>query len=127
MYKRQVKVTGDNPDELSEIAEQVKLKLNSISGTKNVKDDWGPKTKKFIIDIDQNRAQTAGVASQDIATSLQTVLDGFTTGAYREDDKSIPIVMRSDKSQQQTLETIETLNISSQRKIFNQPKENQAW
>ena len=117
----EVKVTGDNPDELSEIAEQVKLKLTSISGTKNVKDDWGPKTKKFIIDIDQNRAQTAGVSSQDIATSLQTVLDGFTTGEYREDDKSIPIVMRSDKSQQQTLESIETLNIFSQSSGKNVP------
>jgi multidrug efflux pump subunit AcrB len=110
----EVKVTGNSPDELSKIAEQVKLKLTAISGTKNVKDDWGPKTKKFIIDIDQNRAQSAGVSSQDIATSLQTVLDGFTTGEYREDDKSIPIVMRSDKSQQQTLESIETLNVFSQ-------------
>lgn len=110
----EVKVSGDSPDELSQIAEQIKLKLTAISGTKNIKDDWGPKTKKFIIDIDQNRAQTAGVSSQDIATSLQTVLDGFTTGEYREGDKSIPIVMRSDKSQQQTLESIETLNIFSQ-------------
>jgi multidrug efflux pump subunit AcrB len=117
----EVKVTGNNPDELSQIAEHVKLKLTAISGTKNVKDDWGPKTKKFIIDIDQNRAQTAGVSSQDIATSLQTVLDGFTTGEYREDDKSIPIVMRSDKSQQQTLESIETLNIFSQSSGKNVP------
>ena len=117
----EVKVTGNSPDELSKIAEQVKLKLSAISGTKNIKDDWGPKTKKFIIDVDQNRAQTAGVSSQDIATSLQTVLDGFTTGEYREDDKSIPIVMRSDKSQQQTLESIETLNIFSQSSGKNVP------
>jgi multidrug efflux pump subunit AcrB len=110
----EVKISGNNPDKLSEISEKIKLKLISISGTKNVKDDWGPKTKKFIIDIDQNRAQTAGVSNQDIATSLQTVLEGFTTGEYREDDKSIPIVMRSDKSQEQTLESIETLNIFSQ-------------
>ncbi|MFT6415384.1 MAG: multidrug efflux pump subunit AcrB [Dokdonia sp.] len=110
----EIKVSGDSPDKLSEIAEQIKLKLSAITGTKNIKDDWGPKTKKFIIDINQNRAQTAGVSSQDIATSLQTVLDGFTTGEYREGDKSIPIVMRSDKSQEQTLESIETLNIFSQ-------------
>ncbi|MEH6535068.1 MAG: efflux RND transporter permease subunit [Psychroserpens sp.] len=117
----EIKVTGDSPDQLSAIAEQIKLKLTSISGTKNVKDDWGPKTKKFIIDINQIRAQTAGVSSQDIATSLQTVLDGFTTGEYREGDKSIPIVMRSDKSQQQTLESIETLNIFSQTTGKNVP------
>ena len=110
----EIKVTGDDPDELSLISEQIKIKLNDISGTKNVKDDWGPKSKKFVIDINQVNAQTAGVSSSDIAISLQTVLDGFKTGEYREGDKSIPIVMRSDKSQQQTLESIETLNIFSQ-------------
>lgn len=110
----EIKVTGDNPDQLSILSQQIKLKLTTISGTKNIKDDWGPKTKKFIVDIDQTKAQRAGVSSSDIATSLQTVLDGTAAGEYREGDKSIPIVMRSDKSQQQTLESIETLNVFSQ-------------
>ncbi|MEO1545951.1 MAG: efflux RND transporter permease subunit [Bacteroidota bacterium] len=110
----EIKVSGSDPDELASISEQIKLKLSSINGTKNVKDDWGPKSKKFLIQIDQNRAQTAGITSSDIATSLQTVLDGFQTGEYREDDKSIPILMRSGDSQQQSLASLETLNIYSQ-------------
>ncbi len=117
----EIKVTGHDPDQLAAISEKVKLQLNGISGTKNVKDDWGPKSKKFVIDVNQVRAQTAGVSSQDIATSLQTVLDGFKTGEYREGDKSIPILMRSDKSQEQTLESIETLNIFSQSTGKNVP------
>lgn len=110
----EIKVQGKNPDQLAILAETVKQKLFTISGTKNIKDDWGPKSKKFVIDIDQNKAQIAGVTNQDIATSLQTVLDGFNTGSYREDDKSIPILMRGDASQQQTLESLETMNIYSQ-------------
>lgn len=110
----EIKVSGDNPDELAKIAEQVKLRLSKVPGTKNVKDDWGPKSKKFLIEVDQNRAQAAGVTSSDIATSLSTVLDGFKTGEYREDDKSIPIIMRSDSNQQQSLASLETLNIFAQ-------------
>ncbi|MEO1031971.1 MAG: efflux RND transporter permease subunit [Bacteroidota bacterium] len=110
----EIKVSGPDPDVLSSIAEQVKLKLSEDPTTKNVKDDWGPKSKKFIIEIDQNRAQIAGITSSDIATSLQTVLDGFQTGEYREDDKSIPILMRSGDSQQQSLASLETLNIYAQ-------------
>ncbi|MEM6893625.1 MAG: efflux RND transporter permease subunit [Bacteroidota bacterium] len=110
----EIKVSGSDPDELASISEEIKLKLSSINGTKNVKDDWGPKSKKFLIQIDQNRAQSAGITSSDIATSLQTVLDGFQTGEYREDDKSIPILMRSGDSQQQSLASLETLNIYSQ-------------
>ncbi|BFP40131.1 efflux RND transporter permease subunit VmeI [Flavobacteriaceae bacterium GF1] len=110
----EIKVSGPEPDELSTIAESVKQKLSGVAFTKNVKDDWGPKSKKFLIEIDQNRAQNAGITSSDIATSLQTVLDGFQTGEYREDNKSIPIVMRSGDSQQQTLASLETLNVYSQ-------------
>ncbi len=110
----EIKVSGDNPDVLSEIAGTVKSKLAAIPGTKNIKDDWGPKSKKFLVKIDQNRAQLAGISNQDIATSLQTVLNGFQTGEYREDDKSIPILMRSDAVQQQTLASLESLNIYAQ-------------
>lgn len=111
----EIKVSGQNPDILSELSEKIKSKLSTISGTKNVKDDWGPKTKKFIIDINQNNAQIAGITNQDIATSLKTVLDGFQTGEYREDDKNIPILLRGFDSQQQSYESIETMNVFSQQ------------
>lgn len=110
----EIKVSGDTPDELAKISGAIKSKLLAINGTKNIKDDWGPKSKKFLIEVDQNRAQAAGLSSKDIATSLRTVLDGFQTGEYREEDKSIPIVMRSEAGQQQSLASLETLNIFSQ-------------
>jgi len=110
----EIKVSGDDPDKLAEIAESVKLKLYGLSGTKNVKDDWGPKGKKFVINIDQNQARLAGVTNQDIAISLQTVLDGFKAGEYREGDKSIPIVMLGSQSNEQTNASLETLNVYSQ-------------
>ncbi|WP_350284686.1 efflux RND transporter permease subunit [uncultured Croceitalea sp.] len=110
----EIKIMGDNPDELVKIATAVRQKLTKVSGTKNVKDDWGPKSKKFLIQIDQNRALNAGVSSQDIAVSLQTTLEGFQTGEYREGDKSIPILMRNNASQQQTLASLETMNIYAQ-------------
>ena len=110
----EIKVSGDNPDTLARISERIKSRLFNIPGTKNVKDDWGPKGKKFIISIDQNKAQAAGVTNQDIATSLQTVLDGFRAGEYREADKSIPIIMLSSQSNQQSLSSLETLNVYAQ-------------
>lgn len=110
----EIKVSGPDSDELARIAKRIKTQLSSIQGTKNVKDDWGPKSKKLVIDIDDSRAQAAGISNQDIATSLRTVLDGFETGEYREGDKSIPVIMRSSSGQQQSLESLETLNVYSQ-------------
>lgn len=110
----EIKVSGKDPDKLSAIASEIKAKLFATSGTKNIKDDWGPKGKKFIIEIDQSSAQLAGVTNSDIAISLQTVLDGFNTGEFREGDESIPIVMRSEDNLQQTLESLESLNVYAQ-------------
>jgi multidrug efflux pump subunit AcrB len=117
----EIKVRGDDPDKLSRIAEQVKIRLMGITGTKNIKDDWGPKGKKFVIDIDQNKAQLAGITNQDVAISLQTVLDGFRAGDFRESDKSIPIMMVSDRNKQQSLTSLESLNIYSQNSGKNVP------
>jgi multidrug efflux pump subunit AcrB len=43
----EIKISGTNPDILAELSEQTKQKLKTIQGTKNIKDDWGPKTKKI--------------------------------------------------------------------------------
>ena len=110
----EIKISGADPGKLAAIAQDIKAKLFEIPATKNIKDDWGPKGKKFIIDIDQHRAQSAGITNQDIAISLQTVLDGFTAGEYRENDKTIPIVMKSNNNTQLSLTSIETLNVYSQ-------------
>lgn len=110
----EIKISGDDPDRLAEIAAQIKAQLFTISGTKNIKDDWGPKGKKFVINIDQTKAQLAGVTNQDIAISLQTTLDGFLAGEFREGDKSIPIHMLSDKGSDQSLASLETLNVYAQ-------------
>lgn len=117
----EIRISGSEPENLMEISDQVKAHLSTISGTKNVKDDWGPKIKKFVIDIDQSKAQRAGVSNQDIAVSLKTVLSGFRTGEFREDDKTIPIMMRAEDSEQQTLASLETLNIYAQNSGANVP------
>lgn len=110
----EIRVSGDDPDELARISERIRLALYGVSGTRNVRDDWGPKSKKFVVDIDQSRAQAAGVSNQDVATSLRTVLEGFETGEFREEDKAIPILMRSETSQQQTLASLEAMDVFAQ-------------
>jgi multidrug efflux pump subunit AcrB len=111
----EIKVSGNDPDKLNQISNDIKAQLVNIAGTKNIKDDWGPKGKKFIVDIDPRRAQLSGVTNQDIATSLQAELDGFRAGEYREEDKSIPILMIGNENEQLSLNTLETMNVFAQQ------------
>ena len=117
----QIRLSGDDPAELFKIAETIKGHLIDIPGTKNVDDDWGPKIKKFYVKIDQARLNRAGLTNQDIALSLNTVLSGYNVGEFREDDNSIPLIMRSEGSEEIRFENIESLNIFAQGSGKNVP------
>jgi multidrug efflux pump subunit AcrB len=111
----EVRISGRNPDKLLSYAKEVEDKLRKIPGTMNVRNDWGPKTKKVLIDIDQERAQLAGITNEDVAISLETFLTGRVTGFYREDDKTIPIVMINEEDGDDEISRLETVNIFSQQ------------
>ncbi len=109
-----IRLSGRDTDRLFEIVEQVKDRLSNASGTKLVTDNWGTRSKKIRVNIDETRAQLAGVSHQDVAISLQTHMTGFDTTDFREDDKLIPIVLRSkDRARAQT-RPVQSINVYSQ-------------
>jgi multidrug efflux pump subunit AcrB len=111
----EVRISGRNPDLLLSYAKRVEEELRRIPGTLSVRNDWGPKTKKVIVDIDQERAQLAGITNQDVAISLETFLTGRITGVYREDDKTIPITMINETEGDDLISRLKTVNIFSQQ------------
>lgn len=116
-----VRISGNSPDELYRISESIKQEMNLIPGTKNIKDDWGPKIKKFVVDIDQDKANRAGLTNQDIAISLQTSLSGSNSGALRAGEDNIPIMMRSEGSQEIDARDLGGVNIFAQNSGRNVP------
>lgn len=117
----QVRVSGDQADELMEIASSVKNKLNEIPGTKSIDDSWGPKLKKFLVKIDQGKLNQSGLTNQDIALSLSTVLSGKTIGEYREGDNSIPISMQVEGNSKLDFSDLESLSVFAQSSGKNVP------
>ena len=116
-----VRITGPDPNELFGLADRIKQKLNEISTVQNIGDDWGPKIKKVVVDIDPSKTRNAGLTNQDIALSLQTALTGFNTGAFREGDQSLPIVLRNESSQDVDVRQLESINIYAQGSGKNVP------
>ena len=110
----EVRISGRETDVLFGLVGQVKAKLREIPGTKLIDDDWGPRSKKLIVKINQARALRAGVTSQDVAISLQTFLTGLEITEYREDDKLIPVTLRSVGAQRRDIGKIESINVYAQ-------------
>jgi multidrug efflux pump subunit AcrB len=110
----EVRISGPDAETLFALAEQVKAKIAEVPGSKNIDDDWGARTKKLVVDVDQARARRAGVSNQDVAVSLQALLSGFEVTQYREHDEVIPVTMRSVSNDREDLGNIEALNVFSQ-------------
>ncbi len=117
----EIRLKGDDPEQLYRISERIKQKMSATPGTQNISDDWGPRIKKFIIDIDQDKANRAGVTNQDIALSLMTALNGFTAGDFRDGDDNIDIVMRSEDGKKLDVESLRGMNIFAQGTGRNVP------
>ncbi len=107
----QVRVSGREADDVFELVDAVKERLARTPGTKNIRDDWGQRTKKLFVRINQARAQRAGLTSEDIAISLQSILSGIATTDYREEDDVIPVVLRSIEADRDDIGKLESHNI----------------
>lgn len=117
----EVIVFGDDPVELENIAAKIKQKLKHVKGTKNVVDNWGVRIKKLSVKINQVRAQQLGINNQQIAQALESNLNGVETGKFRENENSIPILMRNARSNDLTVENLSEINIVSQATGKNVP------
>ena len=110
----EVRLSGKDTERLFEVVDDVKQWLAERKGTRFIEDDWGPRVKKFLIDIDENRARRANLSNQDVAISLQTFLSGFETTRYREDDKTIPVLLRSEAQGRRNIDRLDSLDVFGQ-------------
>lgn len=110
----EIRLYGPDENTLFELSDQVKAQLASIPGTRNISDNWGEQTKKLIIEINDAQARRAGITNQDIAVSLRTALSGSIVTEYREGDKAIPVVLRSEVGDREDIGKLESINVYAQ-------------
>lgn len=112
-YPIQIRISGPDIDELYRVADGVTDSLYADPAVLSVKNTWGLKTKKLIVDVNQQRALRAGVTNNDVAYSLEAGLAGIDLSEYREDDKLIPITLRTVASDREDLSKLDGLSIYS--------------
>ena len=105
-YPVQFRVTGPDPSVLRRIAGQVSQVMRDNPHVGNVSDNWGNLGKSVRIDIDQDKARLLGLSSQDVAQTLQTLLQGVTVTQYRENLDLIPVVMRAVDAERRDLQRL---------------------
>jgi len=93
-YPVQFRVYGQDNRQVQAIAEQVAEIMRAHPNVRRVNQDWGERTKRVRVDVDQDKARQLGITSHQIQVALQASLSGNTVTQYREADKGIDVVAR---------------------------------
>ncbi|MAQ46345.1 MAG: MFS transporter [Confluentimicrobium sp.] len=90
-----VRFSGSDPDILRQLAQDATARMHEASDQLiDLRTDWRERELVLKPIYAAERAQTAGVAREDIAGALATATDGSQAGVYREEDRLIPIIVR---------------------------------
>ena len=109
----QVRLSGPDTGVLKEQAEQLMAALRKIPGTVDIKQDWNNRVFMAKADVDQARANRAGVTSKAVADALEFFVDGATATDYHQGNVDIPIVGRGVLAERDSPESLATLGIRS--------------
>ncbi len=91
----EIRLLGPDPETLFVKGNQLVDRLRAMPGSLDVRSDWENKILKARIVVDQVRARRAGITSRDVASGLDSQMDGLQITDYREGDIAIPVLARS--------------------------------
>lgn len=110
-YPVSFRVSGEDPRQLRELSEQIATIMRQNPSTLNVNMTWNEMIKVTKLEIDQEKARALGISSQNLAQNVQTLLRGVAITQFREDDKLIEIVVRTDEPNRNSLERLKSLTV----------------
>ncbi len=110
-YPVMLRVKGYDIDKVREIAERVQVIMSDHPSARDVNLNWNEKSKTIHLEIDQDKARSLGITSQALATSLQTQLSGAPIAEFRENDKTVSMVLRFASQDRNDPSRLKDLNI----------------
>ena len=119
-YPIQYRVSGAEIDQVRELARQVADVVRQHAHVRNVNLDWEEPSKIIRLTIDQDRARMLGVSSEDVATFLQSSLNGVPIATYRERDQLIGVLLRGPADERAKLSLLASLSVPTAReRVFH--------
>jgi multidrug efflux pump subunit AcrB len=109
----EVRISGQDINVLRSLAEEAKGIFRGIPEADRVRDDWGAESFVANLEVEQDRANLAGLSNLDVAASAGVGISGFPVTNLREGQRQIPIVTRLRPEEREKLSDIQNLYVYS--------------
>lgn len=100
------RLTGPDRRVLEVAADAVMADLRAVPGIRDVRDNAEALIPSLVIDIDNARAEAAGVTSAQVSHALQAVYSGAAVTTLRRGDLLTPVILRARPEMRLSPETI---------------------
>jgi multidrug efflux pump len=109
----QYRIAGPDIPVLYTLSGQVEKMFRETGITQGVHNDWGASSFAVNLDVDEERANRAGVTNADVANSAAAGISGKTLTVLREGRFQIPVMARLRMEERGRLQDIENLYVYS--------------
>lgn len=109
----QVKIAGDEIDELKKLGAQVRDILANTNGVTGENNDYGVDSPKFVINIDQEKARMLGLTSEDIASGIYVGFEGYPISRLKAPERQIDIMLRLQQKERKSIADIKSMIFTS--------------
>jgi len=97
-----------NRKTLRTYADRVETMIGSDDGTWDVNDSWGVPGYQLRVDVDEDKANLAGVTNAAIAQTLNAYFSGHHLTTFREGDHAVPVYLRLGSEERGSLQELRT-------------------
>jgi HAE1 family hydrophobic/amphiphilic exporter-1 len=104
-----VEIYGYDLDDLARASDLVVGALGRIDGLKDVKSSLQPGSPEVRVRFDRDRLQLAGLELRSASEALRTKVRGSVATDYKERDRQIEVLVRSDDAQNISFERLPSL------------------
>lgn len=109
----EIRISGDNIDDLHQSAEKVKEILRKHDQITWVRDSWLEKRPGIQVNLDKNKAMQLGYTNTMVNTSLMTALSGLPVTAIWEDDYSIDVMLIEEEEERDEIQDLDDQYVAS--------------
>ncbi len=102
----QIRLYGRDMKTLYSLRDKIVREIKPVVGMFDVRDDWGAWVKQISVDPDPVKTARLGLTTESIASALNIQFTGITSTNFREEDKVIPVIIRSSEDFRQMPERL---------------------
>lgn len=108
-----VDIKGDDLDELKKIGDDLKISIEGVEGTREVKSSFGEGIPEVQIKIDRKNASQYGLTAAQIASSIKGTVLGQTATRYKFDGEEIDVIIKGDSIFKESISNLGQTSIQS--------------